>query len=102
MLTTRMSPSNLGMEEPPLSSPRTPVANGFRNGDLVQVFHGTGAYVEGRKTVAYIGRIAGYNEALGKWEVLVHLFPPPPPNPKRVLPPGQLAAAGLTYFCVLG
>ncbi len=41
----------------------------FKIGDLVQVFHGTGAYVEGRKTVAYIGRIVGYNEALGKWEV---------------------------------
>ena len=60
-------PSNLGME-PLLPPPRTPVAIRFKNGDLVQVFHGTGAYVEGRKTVAYIGRIVGYNEALGKWE----------------------------------
>ncbi len=69
MLTTLMPPSNLGMEEPPLPPPRTPVAIRFKNGDLVHVFHGTGAYVEGRKTVAYIGRIVGYNEALGKWEV---------------------------------
>ena len=38
-------------------------------GDLVQVFHGTGAYVEARNTVSYIGRIVGYNNELGKWEV---------------------------------
>ena len=60
----------LGMEELPLPPPpKTPVPRRFKVGDLVQVFHGTGAYVEGRNTVSYIGRIVGYNEALGKWEV---------------------------------
>ena len=49
--------------------PRTPVARRFKVGDLVQVFHGTGAYVEGRNTVSYIGRIVGYSNELGKWEV---------------------------------
>ena len=38
-------------------------------GDLVQVVHSTGAYVKARNTVSYIGRIVGYNNELGKWEV---------------------------------
>jgi hypothetical protein len=57
------------MEEPPLPPPRTPVSSRFKNGDLVQVYHGTGAYVKARNAVAYIGKIVGYNETLGKWEV---------------------------------
>jgi hypothetical protein len=57
------------MEEPPLPAPDTPLARRFTVGDLVQVFHGTGAYVKGRKTVSYIGRIVGYNKELDKWEV---------------------------------
>jgi hypothetical protein len=57
------------MEEPSLHSLRVQVRRTFKNGDLVQVCHGTGAYVKGPKTVAYMGRIEGYNEALGKWEV---------------------------------
>jgi hypothetical protein len=63
----------VGMEEnvepatcPP---PSTPVGRAFKVGDVVQVFQGTGAYVVGRKTIAYIGRIVGYNECEGKWEV---------------------------------
>ena len=66
-----LSSSNLGMEEPPLPAPRTPVPRLFAVGDLVQVFHGTGAYVEGRNTVSYIGRIVGYTNELSKWEVLM-------------------------------
>ena len=69
LLTTLFSSSCQGMEEPPVPPPRTPVARRFKVGDLVQVFHGTGAYVEGRNTVSYIGRIVGYNNGLGKWEV---------------------------------
>jgi hypothetical protein len=48
----------------------------------VQVCHGTGAYVKGPKTIAYIGRIEGYNEALGEWKVdFLTRFPNPSPNP---------------------
>jgi hypothetical protein len=41
----------------------------------VHVFQGTAAYVRGRNTVAFIGRIVGYNEDAAKWEV--HLTPTP-------------------------
>ena len=49
--------------------PRTPEARSYSVGDLVHVFQGTGPNVRGRNTVAYIGRIVGFNEAAGKWEV---------------------------------
>ena len=57
------------LSPPFFHSPATSTCLKKKVGDLVQVFHGTGAYVEGRNTVSYIGRIVGYNEALGKWEV---------------------------------
>ena len=49
--------------------PCTPTASNFKVGDLVHVFQGTAAYVRGRNTVAFIGRVVGYNELDGKWEV---------------------------------
>jgi hypothetical protein len=48
---------------------RTPIASKFKVGDLVHVFQGTTAYVKGRNTVAFIGRIVGYNDDKSKWEV---------------------------------
>ena len=41
----------------------------YKVGDLVHVFQGTVAYVRGRNTAAFIGRIVGYNTEAGKWEV---------------------------------
>jgi len=41
----------------------------YKTGDLVHVFQGTGDYVRGRNTIAFIGRVAGYNDADAKWEV---------------------------------
>ncbi len=62
----------VGMEEDAQPTtpapPSTPVEGVFKVGDLVQVFQGT-HYVVGRKTMAYIGRIVGYNECEEKWEV---------------------------------
>ena len=62
----------VGMEEdaqPTTPAPPSTLVEGvFEVGDLVQVFEGT-HYVRGRKTIAYIGRIVGYNECEGKWEV---------------------------------
>ena len=49
--------------------PRTPAGRTYAVGDLVHVFQGTAAYARGRNSVAYIGRIAGYNDSAGKWEV---------------------------------
>jgi hypothetical protein len=49
--------------------PATPTASKFKVGDLVHVFQGTAAYVRGRNTVAFIGRVVGYNERDAKWEV---------------------------------
>jgi hypothetical protein len=49
--------------------PSTPTASKFKVGDLVHVFQGTDAYVRGRTTVAFIGRVVGYNERDAKWEV---------------------------------
>ena len=64
---------NLGMEpnEQPTTAPppTTPMAMKYKVGDLVHVFQGTAAYVRGRNTVAFIGRIVGYNTEAGKWEV---------------------------------
>ncbi len=63
-------------EEPTTHLPvSTPTGRKFRVGDLVHVFQGTAAYVRGRNTVAFIGRIVGYNEDAAKWEVLVNLTP---------------------------
>ncbi len=53
---------------PPPLAPRA-----FKEGDLVQVFNGTAPNVRAARTVAYIGRIVGYNDDLGKWEV--HSYP---------------------------
>ena len=55
-----------GTTDPP---PSTPAGRTYAVGDLVHVFQGTAAYVRGRNSVAYIGRIAGYNDSAGKWEV---------------------------------
>ena len=64
---------NLGFEpnEQPTTAlpPFTPMAMKYKVGDLVHVFQGTAAYVRGRNTVAFIGRIVGYNTEAGKWEV---------------------------------
>jgi hypothetical protein len=64
---------NLGMEpndEPTAPPPPcTPLAMKYKVGDLVDVFQGTAAYVRGRNTVAFVGRIVGYNTEAGKWEV---------------------------------
>ncbi len=63
----------LGMEpnEQPLTqSPlMTQMLRRYKTGDLVHVFQGTGDYVRGRNTIAFIGRVAGYNDADAKWEV---------------------------------
>jgi hypothetical protein len=53
--------------------PSTPAPRAFKVGDLVQVFNGTAPNVRAARTVAYIGRIVGYNDDLGKWEV--HSYP---------------------------
>ncbi len=47
----------------------TPMSRTYKTGDLVHVFQGTGDYVRGRNTIAFIGRVAGYNDADAKWEV---------------------------------
>ena len=49
--------------------PCTPMAMTYKAGDLVHVFQGTAAYVRGPNTIAFIGRIVGYNTEAGKWEV---------------------------------
>ncbi len=73
MLTLIIPTSILGMEptEHPTAQPPpcTPTATKYKVGDLVHVFQGTAAYVRGRNTVAFIGRVVGYNELDGKWEV---------------------------------
>ena len=65
--------SNLGMEpnDKPATHPPpcTPTVGKFKVGDIVHVFQGTAAYVRGRNTVAFIGRIVGYNTEANKWEV---------------------------------
>jgi hypothetical protein len=62
--------------------PATPTASKFKVGDLVHVFQGTAAYVRGRNTVAFIGRVVGYNERDAKWEVQPKLltYPHHAPN----------------------
>jgi hypothetical protein len=47
----------------------TPTSIKYKVGDLVHVFQGTAAYVRGRNTVVFIGRVVGYNEGDAKWEV---------------------------------
>ena len=74
MLTLFFATSILGMErtEDPTAQPPppcTPTATKYKVGDLVHVFQGTAAYVRGRNTVAFIGRVVGYNELDGKREV---------------------------------
>ncbi len=49
--------------------PCTPAARKYKVGDLVHVFQGTAAYVRSRNTVAFIGRVVGYNERDAKWKV---------------------------------
>ena len=70
--------SVLGMEQNELPTTQrlfgTPTSIKYKVGDLVHVFQGTAAYVKGRNTVAFIGRVVGYNEGDAKWEV------PPIPN----------------------
>ena len=44
-------------------------------GDTVNVFQGTGAYVRGNKTVAFIGTVVGYDANEGKWLILLVLLP---------------------------
>ncbi len=39
----------------------------------MHVFQGTAAYVRGRNTVAFIGRIVRYNNDTAKWEVALTL-----------------------------
>ena len=53
----------------PRQAPRVAV------GDTVNVFQGTGAYVRGNKTVAFIGTVVGYDANEGKWLVLLVLLP---------------------------
>jgi hypothetical protein len=60
--------------------PSTPAPSRFKVGDLVQVFNGTAPNVRAGRTVAYVGRIVGYNNDLDKWEV--HSYPSPKPKPK--------------------
>ncbi len=59
------------MEPHPPTQPlqSTPIARKFTVGDLVHVFQGTTAYVKARNTVAFIGRIVGYNDDKAMWEV---------------------------------
>ena len=60
-----------GMEhnEVPTTPKPFPETRKYKVGDLVHVFQGTAAYVRGRNTVAFIGRVVGYNEGDAKWEV---------------------------------
>jgi hypothetical protein len=57
----------------PIVSTSTPVTTRFTIGDVVQVFNGTGSNVRASRTVAYVGRIVGYNKNIMKWEV--HHYP---------------------------
>ena len=58
------------MEEPAIAPPpSTPAPRTFKVGDLVQVFNGTAPNVRADRTLAYVGRIVGYNDVFGKWEV---------------------------------
>jgi hypothetical protein len=59
------------MEEPAIlpPPPSTPAPRTFKVGDLVQVFNGTAPNVRADRTLAYVGRIVGYNDGCGKWEV---------------------------------
>jgi hypothetical protein len=61
-----MEPNEHPSPQPLLS---TPTARKYKEGDLVHVFQGTAAYVKARNTVAFIGRIVGYNDEDAKWEV---------------------------------
>lgn len=58
----------------------TPATSRFKVGDLVQVFNGTAPNVRAGRTLAYVGRIVGYNNDLEKWEV--HSNPKPNPYAK--------------------
>ena len=69
-----MEPNDVPTAPPP---PWTPLTRKYKVGDLVQVFQGTAAYVRGRNTVAFVGRIVGYNEEAGKWEVHPKTLPQP-------------------------
>ena len=54
--------------------PQTPQpGTRYAVGDTVNVFQGTGAYVRGRNTIAFIGTIVGFDATDGKWLVLVYL-----------------------------
>jgi hypothetical protein len=69
MLTLFIPTSILGMERTEHLTAQPPTATKYKVGDLVHVFQGTAAYVRGRNTVAFIGRVVGYNELDGKWEI---------------------------------
>ncbi len=43
----------------------TPTAKTYNEGDFVHVFQGTAAYVRGRNTVSFIGRVVGYKQRCG-------------------------------------
>jgi hypothetical protein len=43
----------------------------FEVGDTVHVFQGTGAYVRGPNTIAFIGTVVGYNMEDGEWLVRI-------------------------------
>ena len=50
--------------------PQTPQpGTRYAVGDTVNVFQGTGAYVRGRNTIAFIGTIVGFDATDGKWLV---------------------------------
>ena len=61
-----MEPNEQPLTQSPLG---TQMLRTYKTGDLVHVFQGTGDYVRGRNTIAFIGRVAGYNDADAKWEV---------------------------------
>ena len=54
--------------------PQTPQpGTRYAVGDIVNVFQGTGAYVRGRNTIAFIGTIVGFDATDGKWLVCPYL-----------------------------
>jgi hypothetical protein len=67
----------------PLGEPLTTTSatRRFKIGDLVQVFNGTAPNVRAGRTLAYVGRIVGYNNDLDKWEVHSNPKPNPYANP---------------------
>jgi len=71
----RMEEEDCLMEVEPTTEPppTTPAPRRFKVGDLVQVFNGTAPNVRAGRTLAYVGRIVGYNNDLDKWEVITFL-----------------------------